>query len=268
MKDPVVTALTKLTTIVGSLTSNRKKNRLEDTLDDAVLQHDSAGASSSSSSRRHSAVIQSLRKALKDHPEELYAVMERRMLDDFGSVEEAPGSGKRSGSFRGWAEHRSRIPNVPATVRTVWGITGALDALRSNRIAEGKARLLLLLAQIDQLAVDRGQALLSAEGSLEDAPPFSSFAKHLPPHIYEGQHTKLWPSTWAEAFMWKVKELDEFVERRQRLGRRTQPAKPDPPSTVPTPKADPKKKPNKGAGKGQKNSEAPTTNEEASSSQH
>lgn len=30
MKDPVVTALTKLTTIVGSLTSNRKKNRLED----------------------------------------------------------------------------------------------------------------------------------------------------------------------------------------------------------------------------------------------
>ena len=72
----------------------------------------------------------------------------------------------------------------------------------------------------------------------------------------------------AEAFMWKVKELDEFVERRQRLGRRTQPAKPDPPSTVPTPKADPKKKPNKGAGKGQKNSEAPTTNEEASSSQH
>ena len=101
MKDPVVTALTKLTTIVGSLTSNRKKNRLEDTLDDAVLQHDSAGASSSSSSRRHSAVIQSLRKALKDHPEELYAVMERRMLDDFGSVEEAPGSGKRSGSFRG-----------------------------------------------------------------------------------------------------------------------------------------------------------------------
>ena len=71
VKDPVVTALTKLTTIVGSLTSNRKKNRLEDTLDDAVLQHDSAGASSSSSSRRHSAVIQSLRKALKDHPEEL-----------------------------------------------------------------------------------------------------------------------------------------------------------------------------------------------------
>ena len=136
LKDPVVTALTKLTTIVGSLTSNRKKDRLEDTLDDAVLQHDSAGASSSSSSRRHSAVIQSLRKALKDHPEELYAVMERRMLDDFGSVEEAPGSGKRSGSFRGWAEHRSRIPNIPATVRTVWGITGALDALRSNRIAE------------------------------------------------------------------------------------------------------------------------------------
>ena len=208
----MVTALTKRTSIVGSLAAGKRRTRLVETLDDAVLHQDSGGTSSSSSSRRHSAVIQSLRKALKDHPEELYAVMERRMLDDFGSVEEAPGGGKRSGSFHGWAEHRSRIPNIPATVRTVWGITGALDALGNNRVAEGKARLLLL--QIDQLAVDRGHALLSAEGSLEDAPPFSSFAKHLPPDIYEGQHTKLWPSTWAEAFMWKVKELDDWSAGR------------------------------------------------------
>ena len=266
LKDPMVTALTKLTSIVGSLAAGKRRTRLEETLDDAVLHQDSGGTSSSSSSRRHSAVIQSLRKALKDHPEELYAVMERRMLDDFGSVEEAPGGGKRSGSFRGWAEHRSRIPNIPATVRTVWGITGALDALRNNRVAEGKARLLLLLAQIDQLAVDRGQALLSAEGSLEDAPPFSSFAKHLPPDIYEGQHTKLWPSTWAEAFMWKVKELDDFVERRQRLGKRVQPPRPEPIPPTPTPKGDPKRVKPKGGGKGQKNSEASAASEEASSS--
>ena len=253
-QDPMVTAITQLASIVGSLAGSKKKSKLEDTLEEAVLFQDSGASSSSSSSRRHSAVIQSLRKALRDHPEELYAVMERKMLDDFGAPEEAPGSPTRSGSFRGWAEHRSKIPNIPATVRTVWGITGALDALRGGRVAEGKARLILLLGQIDQLAVDRGQAVLSAEGSLEDAPPFSSFAKHVPPDIYESQHTKLWPATWAEAFMWKVKELDEFVERRQKLGKRGHnPNLSDSAAAAAAAaKSDPKKKPSKGAGKGNK----------------
>lgn len=224
-------------------------------MDDAVLLQDGATSHSVSSGKRHSAVIQSLKRALRDHPEEIYAVMEKRMLDDFGAAEESPGAPTRSGTFRGWAEHRSRIPNIPATVRTVWGITGALDALRSNRVAEGKARLILLLAQIDQLAVDRGQPILASEGSLEDAPPFSSFGKHVPPDIYESQHTKLWPATWAEAFMWKIKELDDFVERRQKLGKRNQWVKPDANPTG-QPKADPKKKPAKGGGKGGKNQDA------------
>ncbi len=263
VKDPMVSAITKLTSIVGSLASSKKKSKLEDTLEEAVLFQDSGAASSSSSSRRHSAVIQSLRKALRDHPEELYAVMERKMLDDFGAPEESPGAPVRSGSFRGWAEHRSRIPNIPATVRTVWGISGALDALRGGKVAEGKARLILLLAQIDQLAIDRGQAVLSAEGSLEDPPPFSSFARHIAPDIYESQHTKLWPATWAEAFMWKVKELDEFVERRQRLGRRS-PTRRPPDVTNPPIKPEPKKK-GKGGGKEKKGQENAASSQEGGS---
>lgn len=264
-QDPVVTAISKLTSIVGTLAGSRKKSKLEDTLEEAVLFQDSGASSSSSSGRRHSAVIQSLRKALRDHPEELYAVMERKMLDDFGAPEEAPGSPSRSGSYRGWAEHRSKIPNIPGTVRTVWGICGALDALRGGRVAEGKARLILLLGQIDQLAIDRGQAVLSAEGSLEDAPPFSSFAKHVPPDIYESQHTKLWPATWAEAFMWKVKELDEFVERRQKLGRRGHnPNQTDAASAAAAAKADPKKKP-KGGGKGGKGQDNAAPSQETGS---
>ena len=272
-KDPMLAALTKLTTIVGSLASPRRRSKLEDTLDDSVLLQDGGSSHSVGSSKRHSAVIQSLKRALKDHPEEIYAVMEKRMLDDFGAAEESPGAPTRSGTFRGWAEHRSRIPNIPATVRCVWGISGALDALRANRIAEGKARLILLLAQIDQLAVDRGQAILSSEGSPEDAPPFSSFSRHVPPDIYESQRTKLWPATWAEAFTWKIKELDDFVERRQKLGKRNQWGKPDgKPEGAPTtsPKADPKKKPSKGGGKGGKNQDSTGggAEEAASSSNH
>ena len=267
-KDPMLTAITKLTAIVGSLASPKRRSKLEDTLDDAVLLQDGATSHSTSSSKRHSAVIQSLKRALRDHPGEIYAVMEKRMLDDFGAPEESPGAPSRSGTFRGWAEHRSRIPNIPTTVRTVWGICGALDALRANKVSEAKARLVLLLGQIDQLAVDRGQAILSSEGSLEDAPPFSSFGKHLPPDIYESQHTKLWPATWAEAFMWKIKELDDFVERRQKLGKRGQWTKPDAPPVVP-PKAEPKKKGGKGGGKAGKNQEASSgAGEEAASSSH
>ena len=268
-KDPMLAAVTKLTAIVGSLASHKKRSKLEDTLDDTVLLQDGASSLSTSSSKRHSAIIQSLKKALRDHPEEIYAVMERRMLDDFGAPEESPGSPSRSGTFRGWAEHRSRIPNIPTTVRTVWGICGALDALRANKVSEAKARLILLLGQIDQLAVDRGQAILSSEGSLEDAPPFSSFGKHLPPDIDESQHTKLWPATWAEAFMWKIKELDDFVERRQKLGKRGQWTKPDTPPPGP-PKPDPKKKGGKGGGKFGKNPESSSgaAEEAASSSNH
>ena len=260
-KDPMLAAITKLTAIVGSLSSPKRRSKLEDTLEDAVLLQDGGSSHSTSSSKRHSAVIQSLKRALRDHPGEVYAVMEKRMLDDFGAPEESPGAPSR-------AEHRSRIPNIPTTVRTVWGICGALDALRANKVSEAKARLVLLLGQIDQLAVDRGQAILSSEGSLEDAPPFSSFAKHLPPDIYESQHTKLWPATWAEAFMWKIKELDDFVERRQKLGKRGQWTKPDVPPVVP-PKADPKKKSGKGGGRAGKNQEANSgAGEETASSSH
>ena len=64
-QDPMVTAITQLTSIVGSLAGSKKKSKLEDTLEEAVLFQDSGASSSSSSGRRHSAVIQSLRKAFE-----------------------------------------------------------------------------------------------------------------------------------------------------------------------------------------------------------
>lgn len=221
-KDPVASALVKLTQIVSVLHSNKKKSRpLEDLFDDSLGAGEASSSSSmSSSSRRHAYVIRALRAALRDSPEELYKVLEGRMLADFGSQEAAPGQGTPQTTFRGWLEHRSKIPNIPSTVRMCWGICGALDSLKQGRSSEAQARLALLLAQMDQLAVDRGQWVLAAEGSLEDPPPFSSFTRHSPPDYLEPQHTKLWPAVWAEAMMFRVRELDDFVEKRSRLGRR------------------------------------------------
>ena len=223
-QDPVHRAVCKLTSIVENLAgqSKKKSRLLEDALDEVGVSQDASSSSNSHSTRRHSAVLCSLKKALTDSPEEIFQVIEKRMLDDFGSRASSPGCPVQGGSFRGWCEHRSRIPNINTTVRVAWSICGALDAARENKIEECKARLALLLGQLDQLAVDRGQWALASTGSLEEAPPFGSFARHTPPDYLEPQHTRLWPTIWAEALMFQVRELDDFMEKRAKLGKRNQ----------------------------------------------
>ena len=131
-----------------------------------------------------------------------------------------------------------------------------LDALRQNRIAEAKARLSLLVAAIDQVSYDKGSWLLGAEVLLEDGPPFGSFSKHQAPEIFEVHHSRLLPAQWAEAMMFRIRELDDFAEKRAKLGKRqiqndaptgAPPAKPD----KPKPKAK-----NKGKGKGETQEES------------
>ena len=255
------TAIVKLTSIVQNLSSKKKGRSIEDLLDDSLAVGEASSSSSSiSSNRRHSYLLKVLRQSLKEAPEEIYKVIEGRMLADFGAQESAPGEPVRSGTFRGWAEHRSKIPNLNPSVRAVWAVTGALDALKRGRVSEAKARLALYLCQLDQVSVDRGQWILAAEGSLEDPPPFSSFSKHTPPDLLEPQHTRLWPTAWAESFMYKVKELDEFVERRSKLGKRSQAAQHAAPAAEESPK--------KGSGKkGNPKSKAKASPEEPSQTQ-
>ncbi len=223
--DPVQAALVKLTKIVDRLAANPKKQRSwEELLDDSSAALDASSSSLSSGQKRHFNLLRHLKRAMRDAPEEIYKVIESRMELDFGSAEVAPGAPGRTGTFRGWCEHRSRIPNIPGSVRTCWAVAGALDSLRAGRISEGKAKLAIFLSQMDQVAVDRGQWLLAAEASMEEVPPpFSSFARHSPPDMLEPQHTRLWPTAWAEAYMFKVRELDDFVEKRSKLGRRVNP---------------------------------------------
>ena len=83
---------------------------------------------------------------------------------------------------------------------------------------EAQARLGLLLASLDQVACDRGQWILGAEVSLEMSPPFSSFSRHVPPEFGENPHSRLLDSRWVDAMMYRVKELDDYSERRAKLG--------------------------------------------------
>ena len=219
--DPMQAALLKLTRIVETLSDRKKPKSLSDVLDDhGGGESGSLVSAGSGSHRRHVAVLKALQKSLLEQPGEIIQSIEKNMLDDFGSRAAVPGEPHRPGSYRGWVEHRSRIPNIPATVRIAWSIAGALDASRAGRHSECEARLGLLLSMIDQVACDRGSWLLASELALESqTPPFSAFARHVPPEFQESPHTRLVDPRWIEALMYRVREMDDYAERRVKLGK-------------------------------------------------
>ena len=61
--------------------------------------------------------------------------------------------------------------------------------------------------------------MIASELALEAPPPFSSFARHAAPDFQEAPRTKLLDSRWVDAVMYRVKELDEYAERKAKLGK-------------------------------------------------
>ncbi len=86
-KDPMTQAVLKLTSIVDALGVGKKKHRsLEELLDSSPPSREGdSSALSFGSSRKHATVLKALKKALVESPNELYASLERRMREDFGS---------------------------------------------------------------------------------------------------------------------------------------------------------------------------------------
>ena len=100
-----------------------------------------------------------------------------------------------------------------------------MDCLIAGRVSEAKARLALMLAQLVQVACNRGLWLIASEVSLEaTGPPFSAFARRTAPEQNEVPFSKLLDPRWVEAFVARVKEQEEYVERRDRLGKRKPPS--------------------------------------------
>ena len=73
-------------------------------------------------------------------------------------------------SSRAWVEHRSRIGAYKASAHCAWGVAGALDCLARGQVQAARARLNILLLQIDQAACDRGNWTLASE-PLPGTPP-------------------------------------------------------------------------------------------------
>lgn len=246
LQDPMTAAVSKLTEIVASLAHSKKpssSNRVEAALDGVSHTPDMGGYGSG---KRAAAARRALRAALVDHPGDLSAVIERHMWEDLSSQTLTPGSPAVSLSARAWTEHRSKIGAYKSIAHAAWGVSGALDALFRNDVPGARARLCLLLLQLDQCAVDRGGWQLAAELSLEAPPPFSVLGQHQPPNTADGElpYSRLLDARWAEIALSHLRDTEEYLTKRRGLNKAG--AKEE----SPDPKRKAKPKPKSRAGEG------------------
>eukprot|EP00435_Cladocopium_sp_Y103_P030071 s3148_g7.t1 len=246
---PMENALVKLTELVGLLAADRVKkasaSKVELALDGLVTG--SGGESSTTSiGKRAAAARRALRTALVDAPEEIYGVVERLLLEDLTNQTVAHGMPKAELNARAWIEHRSKIGAYKTSAHCAWSAGGILDDLIRGRVAHARAKAALLVLQLDQCAVDKGDWTLASELSLEQGPPLSTLATHSPPRVNEGESpfSKLLDSRWSEVMLAHLREAEDYVQKRRNLGKKLAGEENYSESAKPKAKAKAKGKPN------------------------
>ena len=243
---PMENALVKLTDIVQTLAADRSKksgSKLENALDH-VGGSSSADGVSLGAGKRSAAARRALRSMLAESPEEISAMIERLMFEDLMSATLGPNMKTPALSSRAWVEHRSRIGSYRTLAHSAWGVSGALDSLTRGDVAGCRARLNILLMQLDQSASDRGSWHLAADLSLESAPPMSVLEQHRPPNTLEGEspYSKLLDPRWAEVSISHLREQEDFVNRRKQLGKTLAKKEDEEPDPKRRPRPKPKQK--------------------------
>ena len=256
-QDPMVTAVSQMSKILKSMYKEKKvrKDKTLDSLLDRVdvglgKEHGSGGT------KTKAAALQALQQCLIKDPKLIYTAIEKRMMEDYVSSALPPGATSRPTTARGWVEHRSKIQSYPSSIRAVWTLSGVWDALIEGRIDEARARCALGVAQLDQQAYDAGGWILAAEMALEAPPPYSAFAVHQPPAIWEQPHTRLIDHRWVDLCMARLRDVADYHEKKIKLNNSSRAGKNDENGLLadPKPKSQPKGK--KGGGKGKPTEEA------------
>ena len=211
-------AVLELTKIAKTLTASRKdpKPDLEALLGYGMLG-DKSETSSSGTSRRNSAALMALRKAVRDSPHVIYESLERNLREDFGLREALPGEPQGQATVRSWLQSRSRVQNYTNHVRWMWQLGAIWDCLIQDRVPEARARVGLLMAAGEQSSIDSGSWLISTVSLLEGPPPYQQFSQHQAPAPHELQHSALYDPRWFELFLWQLKEQESYQEARRKL---------------------------------------------------
>ena len=220
--DQVAAAIAKLTVIAENLSASRRRaTTLEGLLEGGA---GSEGPGLGGAGRRNAAALKVLRRALVDRPRELADGMAdgilERMGADFGLARNVPGADRVPVTARAWVETRARIQQQFPTVRMAWMLSGIVDALARGDNDEGLARALVGLAAVEQLSLDRGSWTLAEPMLLEEPAPLSSFHGRQMPTGSEQPFTRLLDARSVELLFYQVREVDDYLERRRRLGSR------------------------------------------------
>ena len=243
--NPLEKAVTQMADILNVLTSDRaaraKGSRVEAALD-AVSSTTSADGVAIGSGKKAAAARRALRQALVDAPGDISSMVEKLMMEDLLSRTLGAGMPEAELCARAWVEHRSRIGSYKSAAHSSWGVAGILDDLIRGRAASARARACLLLLQLDQAAVDKGNWVLAAELSLEAGPPLASLSQHVAPAVSEGEapYSKLLDPRWAEIALSHLRDTDDYVTKRRNLSSRKANEDADPkPKGAPKGKAKP-----------------------------
>ncbi len=216
---PVEKAVVQLTRLVSDLAKQKsKKTGLEGLLERVDAGGGESSSGLGSSSRSKAGAYKKLKAALTSHPDWLSRSIESLMEEDFNLVKSKPGAGQMATSSRAWLEHRSRLMHYPSTIRFGWAIAGIHDALKEGRTEEARARCCLTLAAIDQSSIDNGSWTLAQEVLLEQAAPYGSFVGRRSPELSEHPSSRLLDERLLEVVVWRIKERDQYIESRKRLG--------------------------------------------------
>ena len=222
--DPMQDALHRLTSIVELLATDKKKkagtSKLEQALDGVS---GSLGESSTSlgSGKKSAAARRCLRNIFQEQPGEISSVIEKLMFEDLNSMTLGPGQQPLGLNARAWVEYRSRISNYKTSAHASWGIAGVLDSLIAGDASKARARCCLMLLQLDQASIDRGNWAFASDLSMEGLPPFSALANHQGPSLADGEQpfSRLLDSRWAEITLGFLREQDDYVVRRRNIGK-------------------------------------------------
>ena len=133
-------------------------------------------------------------------------------------------------SMREFIEHRARLGTHKPTIAWTWAFGGIWDALEDptpERILEARARAGLAVIQAEQVSMDNGEWRLAQEFSFEDPPPFPMISQR-PLDRLQQPHPWLADERWGECIQSRLRDVDDFEERRKRLLKpniRSQPTK-------------------------------------------
>ena len=209
--DQLTVAISRLTAIAADLAKAKKKPT---TLDQILDGSGSAESSSTTSTtKKNVAVVRALRAALHERPRELSDNILAKMAEDYGLR-------RCARTARAWVETRSRIQAYPSTVKFAWILAGVIDSLQTKKEDEALARALVGLAAIEQLSLDRGSWTIAEPMLLEEPAPMASFAGRQLPTGSELPFTRLFDSRAVDALVGQVKDIDDYLERRKKLGKR------------------------------------------------